>query len=170
MIELSWWTDLVSWVKRTWWLQRWLAHNTSKMKDFCGLQLDHSKPKVLFLDIYQDQKYNPGQICKENKKGADLGPIYTRQDVVRKWTSCDFLCAVGKSKFIVEYFLMGILSRSWIFCIRTWTRNAKPTRLIVFISFKVWHRHAPRNTTRNATSFWISRYTQNIASGSYQGD
>ena len=99
-----------------------------------------------------------------------LSPIYTRQDVTLIWTRLDFLYVAGKSKFLVEHFLMGILSRSWSFCIRTWTRNAKLPRLIRFISFKIWHRYAPRNTTRNATSFWISRYTQKITSGSYQGD
>ena len=31
----------------------------------------------------------------------------------------------GKSKFLVEHFLMGILSRSWSFRIRTWNKNAK---------------------------------------------
>ena len=58
--------------------------------------------------------------------------------------------------------------------VMTWTRNAKLTRLITLISFKIWHRYAPRNTTRNATrnatSFWISPYIQKVTSGSYQGD
>ena len=92
----------------------------------------------------------------------DWGSIYMSQDIVRKWTRRDFLCVAGKSKFFVEHFLMGILSRSWSFHIRTWNRNAKMTRLVIFISFKIWHR----NTTRNATSFWISRYTRKITSGS----
>ena len=61
-----------------------------------------------------------------------------------------------KSKILVEHFLMGILSRSWSFHIRTWTRNPKLPRLIRFLSFKIWHRYAPRNAPRNATSFWIS--------------
>ena len=69
-------------------------------------------------------------------------PIYTRHDVVVKWTRNNFLCEAGKSKFLVEYFFMGILSRSWSFRIRTWTRNAKLTRLIIFMSFKIWHRYA----------------------------
>ena len=81
-----------------------------------------------------------------------LSPIYTRQDVTLIWTRCDFLYVAVKSKSLVEHFLMGILSRSWSFRIRTWTRNAKLPRLIRFISFKISHRYAPRNTTRNAIS------------------
>ena len=92
-----------------------------------------------------------------------LSRIYTRQDVTLVWTRRDFLYVAGKSKFLIEHFLMGILSRSWSFHIRTWTRNAKLPRLIRFISFKIWHRYAPRN----ATSFWISRYTYKITSGTY---
>ena len=65
---------------------------------------------------------------------------------------------------------MGILSRSWSFHIRTWTRNAKLTRFIIFISFKIWHRYASRNTTRNGTSIWISRYRQKVTSGSFPDD
>ena len=93
-----------------------------------------------------------------------------RQDVTLIWARRDFLFVAGKSKFLVEHFLMGILSRSWSFHIRTWTRNAKLTRLIIFISFKIWHRCAPRNTTRNAASFWISRYRQKVTSGSLSDD
>ena len=37
------------------------------------------------------------------------------------------------------------------------------------ISFKIWHRYAPRNKTRNATSFWIKVSTKNTP-GSYHGD
>ena len=71
-----------------------------------------------------------------------LSRIYTRQDVSLVWTRRDFLYVAGKSKFLVEHFLMGILLRSWSFCIRSWTRNAKLPRLIRFISFKIWHRYA----------------------------
>ena len=99
-----------------------------------------------------------------------LSRIYTRQDVTLVWTRRDFLYVAGKSKFLVKHFLMAILSRSWSFHIRTWTRNAKLPRLIRFISFKIWHRYAPRNATRNATIFWISRFIQKVTSGSYQGD
>ena len=53
-------------------------------------------------------------------------------------------------------------------------RNTKLTRLIWFVYFKIWHIHSPRNTTRSAprkaTSFWISRCTQKITSGSRRGD
>ena len=48
-------------------MQRWLAQNISKMKDFFALQLNHSQSKVLFLDIYQEQNYIPDQICKEKR-------------------------------------------------------------------------------------------------------
>ena len=106
--------------------------------------------------VGQDSKHDHRCVCS---------PIYTRQDVVRKWTRSDFLSVAGNSKFLVEHFLMGILSRSWSFHIRTWTRNAKLTRLIIFISFKIWHRCAPRNTIRNAASFWIFPYRQKVASG-----
>ena len=101
----------------------------------------------------------------------DWGPIWTSQYVFRKWIRRDFLC-VSSRKIKTSHwaFLDGILSRSWSFRIRTWTRNAKLTRLVIFIFFKIWNRHAPRNTTRNVTSFWISRYTWKITSGSYQGD
>ena len=54
-----------------------------------------------------------------------------RQDMNQKWF---FLCVAGKSKFLrFEKF---------------------------FSDSKIWHRYAPRNTTRNATNFWISWYTQ----------
>ena len=119
-------------------------------------------PKLATLPQFESQEYTGINFIV-------LSPIYTRQDV-RKWTKGDFLSVAGKSKFLVEHFLMGILSRSWSFHIRTWTRNAKLTRLMIFISFKIWHRYAPRNTTRNVTSFWISRYTQKVTSCSYQGD
>ena len=40
------------------------------MKDLCA-QLNHSKPKVTFLDSYQEQKCNPGQICKDSSRELD---------------------------------------------------------------------------------------------------
>ena len=83
-----------------------------------------------------------------------LSPIYARQDVTLIWTRHNVLYVAGKSKFLVEHFLLAIRSRSWRFHIRTWTRNVKLARLTRFISFKIWHRYAPRN----ATSFWISCY------------
>ena len=82
-----------------------------------------------------------------------------------KWTRSAFLVVAGKSKFLVKHFLMGILSRSWSFQIRTWTRNAKLTRLMIFISSKIWHRRAPRNTSRNAAS-----YRQKVTSVSLPDD
>ena len=91
----------------------------------------------------------------------------TRQDVTLIWTRRDFLYVAGKSKFLVDHFLMTILSRSWSFHIRTWTRNTKLPRLIRFISFNIWHRYAPRNTTRNVTTIWISQYTEKNTSEAF---
>ena len=104
----------------------------------------------------------------------NLYASWRRHEMNQKWL---FVCT-GKLKIScwafpdghLLQFLEPNLSRSWSFRIMTWTRNAKLTRLIRFISFKIWHRYAPRNATRNATSFWNSRYIQKITSGSHHGD
>ena len=49
-------------------------------------------------------------------------------------------------------------------------QSAKLTRPIKCISFKIWHRYAPRNKTRNATSFWVKVNTTKNTPGSYHGD
>ena len=66
------------------------------MKDFFDL-LNHSKPKVLFLDIYQEQNYNPGQICKEIKRGLIyflIGKIFWGYFLVLRWKTLSGLIEV----------------------------------------------------------------------------